>query len=542
VTSPAASLGGEPGSSKPGGTRIRAITVAVLLGSVVLAAVLSYGVWRLNARTEDRLLSQQARQAGALISASLDTTRTPLVAAADSARVAGPAAFVSVLSPYVGPGRRFVGAALWVAGASSPVAVLGTPQLVNASPAVLSEFGRRAAAAPQLSVTPMLASSNPRVGYAYTEMASPRYIAYAETALPADRTQVPRRNTAYRNVNYALYVGGQQQSANLVAASTAHLPLAGRRASVVTPFGDTSVLLVMTPRSNLGGWLSGNLWWILLVGGLLLGLAAAVLVDRLAHRRDEAEGLVREVSRLYEEQRGIAVTLQRALLPENMPVLDGLEIATRYVPASSHSEVGGDWFDVIPVGDHEVIVIVGDVSGHGIAAATAMASLRFAARAFVSEGNAPAQVLGKLDKILDIRRDGQFATVACASLDLRNGRLRVANAGHPDMILVDGAGGRLLGSQAGPPVGVQETPPTELECVLPSGATLLAFTDGLFERRGESLDVGLQRVCDCVAGIDGTVDAILGQAIADVVPSDHPDDIAMVGLRWTPAATARGAA
>jgi serine phosphatase RsbU (regulator of sigma subunit) len=168
-----------------------------------------------------------------------------------------------------------------------------------------------------------------------------------------------------------------------------------------------------------------------------------------------------------------------------------------------------------------------------------MASLRFAARAFATEGKGPAQILARLDQLVDLERDGQFATVVCARLMLETGRLTMASAGHPDVLIADSRGVRFAGIRPGPPVGLQRRAPKETSVTLRSPATLLAFTDGLFERRGESPDVGMARVRDAVDGLDGPLGGLVDALTNTVVPPHQRDDVAMVALRWTASTRAR---
>ena len=134
------------------------------------------------------------------------------------------------------------------------------------------------------------------------------------------------------------------------------------------------------------------------------------MTERLVRRRTHAEFLAEQNARLFSEQRSVAQTLQHSLLPEQLPDFDGLELAVRYVPGVDGVEIGGDWYDVIGRDNGDIIFVVGDVSGRGLRAATVMASLRYAIRAYAAQGDDPAIILAKLAKLIDIVRDGHFAT------------------------------------------------------------------------------------------------------------------------------------
>jgi serine phosphatase RsbU (regulator of sigma subunit) len=197
--------------------------------------------------------------------------------------------------------------------------------------------------------------------------------------------------------------------------------------------------------------------------------------------------------------------------------------------------VGGDWYDVLRQGDGRFVFVIGDVSGRGIRAAAVMASLRFAIRGFVSEGHDPEAVLVAASKLLDLRVDRHFATVLCGCVDLEARTLTFASAGHLLPLLTTSAGTMMLSGRPGPPLGVASGaryPATTVP--LPPAGTLLAFTDGLVERRGEDLDGGVARLIAAIGPIDGScLSDELDALIAALIPDRAADDTALVGMRWT---------
>ena len=197
-------------------------------------------------------------------------------------------------------------------------------------------------------------------------------------------------------------------------------------------------------------------------------------------------------------------------------------------------EVGGDWYDVIPLGEQRLLTVVGDVSGRGLRAATTMASLRYAIHAYAAQSDPPAEILTKLSGLLQIATTGQFATVLCAVLDMETHEVTLASAGHlPPLLLRDGRGD-YLEPQVGPPIGVATgVAYTPLTVSVPRQATLLAFTDGLVERRGESIDRGLARLRDAALQADGNLPDLLGRLVGELRHGHSDDDTAIVGLRWT---------
>jgi serine phosphatase RsbU (regulator of sigma subunit)/anti-sigma regulatory factor (Ser/Thr protein kinase) len=197
-----------------------------------------------------------------------------------------------------------------------------------------------------------------------------------------------------------------------------------------------------------------------------------------------------ERSRLMVQGR-IAATLQRSLLPRNLPQVPGLRMAARYLPAADESAVGGDWYDVIELDNPCLGFVIGDVAGHGMAAATFMGQLRSAIRAYALDTSGPAEVLTKLAGFSD-RMHSRMATVIYATLNLNTWEVRIARAGHPYPLLVRSDGSTIFLSDAGgPPLGTLSGHVYDEQSVsLSAGETLLLYTDGLIERRGRSLSHG----------------------------------------------------
>ena len=170
--------------------------------------------------------------------------------------------------------------------------------------------------------------------------------------------------------------------------------------------------------------------------------------------------------------------------------------AAAYEPSSAHASVGGDWYDVFSLPGGTVGLVIGDVMGHDIAAAAAMGQLRSVLRSVAADGEGPAVVLRRLDELVDAFAMADLATVVYARMELRpdgGGVLCYANAGHPPplLLLPDGSS-RYLVEGHSPMVGAPSVAPREqAREVLPAGAALLMFTDGLVERRGVDLDEAL---------------------------------------------------
>jgi serine/threonine-protein kinase RsbW len=232
-------------------------------------------------------------------------------------------------------------------------------------------------------------------------------------------------------------------------------------------------------------------------------------------------------SQLYEEQRDVAHVLQQSMLggaPRPDPRYD---VAAHYEPSSEHLEVGGDWHDMFAVPNGRVAIVIGDVVGRGLIAASAMGQLRSAVRALAGTGRGPAEVLTLLDTFTDQVPTAQYATLAYAEIDLDAGELHFACAGHlPPLLVEPGGAPRLLMDGRSPPLGVAApgAPRGEAVVALPRGAQLLLYTDGLVERRGEPIDDGLDRLVTAVAQQRGVPPKTLVRRLAASLLSPVGDD------------------
>jgi PAS domain S-box-containing protein len=254
-------------------------------------------------------------------------------------------------------------------------------------------------------------------------------------------------------------------------------------------------------------------------------------------------GLALDNARLYQRQRKVAETMQRHLLPQ-LPVLPGLEMTARYVPAPDASSVGGDWYDAFALAAHAHALAIGDVVGHDIDAAAGMAQVRNMLRAFAwsHPEAAPSAVVTRLDDAVMHIAEVPMATMILARLTLGNDtlwRLRWTNAGHPPPLLITHDGrARYLDEAHGILLGTGVTRPRpDAVTVLPPQATLLLYTDGLVESPHHSIDHGLDRLRRHAASLahrplDSFCDLLLDQ----VRPSDNDDDVAMIALRTPPPA------
>ncbi len=237
--------------------------------------------------------------------------------------------------------------------------------------------------------------------------------------------------------------------------------------------------------------------------------------------------------RQFESARETSLTLQRAMLP---PVQPPPGFTVRYEPAVPPLEIGGDWYDVLPIGEHHIGIVVGDCVGRGLPAAAIMGQLRSSARALLINGAGPAVLLEQLDSAASLIPNAYCTTVFLAILDTETGVLQYSNAGHMPAVLAGPAPGTttLLTDAASVPLAVRRKEPRpQTTHVLPSGSTLMLFTDGLVERKHESIDDGIARAADVVAQtmalpLDTVADAVLSKLAP---AAGYDDDVAMVIYR-----------
>ncbi|MEA2232547.1 MAG: hypothetical protein QOD83_2363 [Solirubrobacteraceae bacterium] len=234
-------------------------------------------------------------------------------------------------------------------------------------------------------------------------------------------------------------------------------------------------------------------------------------------------------------ERRVAHTLQRSMLTTQLPEIDGVELAVRYLPGSPEIEVGGDWYDVIPLPDGRVGLVIGDVVGRGIDAAATMSQLRTALRAYAIEGLEPAEVVAKLHHLVDHLRIGLSTTLVYLDLDPFTRELRYVSAGHLPVLHIPAAGpSRFLPGARSTPLGAapakRQIPQERL--VLEPGDTVLLYTDGLVERRDDPIDSRLEQLRAAVAAAPADLQASLEHLTTTLIEDElRVDDIAMLALR-----------
>ncbi|MER8188034.1 SpoIIE family protein phosphatase [Kitasatospora sp. NPDC094015] len=254
-----------------------------------------------------------------------------------------------------------------------------------------------------------------------------------------------------------------------------------------------------------------------------------------------AQSLAR--ARLHDAEHELAAGLQRVMLPRTVPAVPGVTTAVRYLAAGSGLQIGGDWYDVVPLPGGHVGLVIGDVQGHDVHAAGIMGQLRIALRAYAAEGHPPAAVMARASRFLADLDTDHFATCTYAEVNVDYGVVYAVRAGHLDPVVrrADGSA-HLVPVAGGLPLGI--SPDEEYRVTrfsLDPGETVVLCTDGLVEARGMDLDTGFERLCRAISGRLPGIDEAAREPLEDLADriaaqaadsSEREDDIALLLLRW----------
>lgn len=269
---------------------------------------------------------------------------------------------------------------------------------------------------------------------------------------------------------------------------------------------------------------------------------AGLLVAAEAHERELAMGLAARSALEAESQKRerrreqeIAKSVQRGLLPDRLLNRPGMDIAARYETASDLLEVGGDWYDTIQLDDSRIGLVVGDIVGHGIEAMTSMGRLRTALAALAFHNDDPAILLTELDEFVGGPDGTRYATVFYAIVDVEARRATYSSAGHPPGLLLGPNGhSRWLDQGQNEPLTGAGMTRRKASVEFEPGSTLILYSDGLIERRGESLSVGMDRLATVSSRLtDRPADAMCDELFARLTPSEtRVDDAAVLVVRF----------
>jgi serine phosphatase RsbU (regulator of sigma subunit) len=258
----------------------------------------------------------------------------------------------------------------------------------------------------------------------------------------------------------------------------------------------------------------------------------ALLVEELV----ALAALAVDNSALYQRQCRAARELQRGLLPSRLPICPGVRLAARFVPGTRDVEVGGDWYDVIALGDGRLGLVIGDVVGRGIPAARIMGELRSVLRTYALDGCAPAVVADRLNRLAHTFAEHEIATLVYMVFDPHQRTARFVRAGHmPPVVLHGGRHPQVLNEPCSLPLGVlTDTGFVEGAITLEPDSTLLLYTDGLVERRNRGLEQGIALLAEVTAAgpddVEGLCDYVLKTMMG---PTHGSDDIALLVLKAT---------
>ncbi|MEU5293771.1 PAS domain S-box protein [Streptomyces umbrinus] len=271
-----------------------------------------------------------------------------------------------------------------------------------------------------------------------------------------------------------------------------------------------------------------TLWPTRSPDGTVIG-ACAIVRDISDRKRAEAELTV-----LYEQQRHIALTLQRSLMG-TPPAIPGLATASRYRPATQGAGVGGDWFDLVPLGAGRVGVLIGDVMGRGLEAAAVMGQLRSAAHALAKTGMQPRQLMQALETVVaDLDVPDQLVTCCYLVIAADAGEVTICSAGHlPTLIAAPGEGARALSAPVNAPLGVGGVLYEQTSAEIPAGATLVLYTDGLIETPGSDIEDQLAQLTDVLTDLFTTapdLEVAADRVLAALLPDaeGHNDDVTLL--------------
>jgi hypothetical protein len=534
-------MGDDPAVSSSGRDPRVPFRTSSLVVLLLLVLVTLGGSWETRAIVHDqehRLLRERTAEVGLLLSSAVSAVPATLDSQGQVLRDTGGsrAAYTRSAAAAVaaGPGhltfawlRAQPQGGSYVVLASAGAGLRPGEVVADARVRAFAE----AAKAKSFAATPVLGSDR-RLGFAVGPPTAPAgTVLYRESALGPVSPPRQAASAPFAELDVVLYGTPTVQPGQVLTSTTTEVPLSGDVRDQPLAVGASHWLLSVKARRPLVGSVTQDAPWVVLGAGLLGSLLVASIIEAAGRRRDAALAL-------YASEHQVAETLQRSLLPQ-LPAIPGLELAARYLAAGNGQQVGGDWFDAFPIAGGRVGLAIGDVIGHDLRAASAMAQVRAALRAYAVDGDPPATVINRLDHLVDTFDLTQLVTVIYAVLEpvaADGSRLmRYANAGHlPPLILAPGGEVSTLTGGAsvviGAPITIEHG---QAEHRLDPGTTLLLFTDGLVEVPGRPLEETMAELAVAVAG-DGDdigVEAMCQRIVATSSDRSLRDDIALLAVR-----------
>jgi serine phosphatase RsbU (regulator of sigma subunit) len=511
-------------------------SIGVLVLGLCVTAALTAGARISYNHNEARLAALQTKLTGSLLTEAVDVqdARLERIAGTTAASLDPVATYNSLAKSSLAPRGPYASESLAVVTKDGVtfVAHLGAPTIRNVNDPAVIALVRRAATSNALLTTRVVGQRVQRLGYLVSNKGpTGTYVITAAQELPVGRRIPVPSNSPDANLNFAIYFGRNASSANLVETNAA-LPITGAVSRVTVPFGTNSLTFIAAPRTPLSGALSQYLPWIVLGLGILFSLLAAAITEQLVRRRKTAEVRAAISRSMYEEQYDVAKTLQVALLPKALPNVAHLDLAARYIPSAQRTQIGGDWYSMIANDADSAFFVVGDVSGHGVEAAGYMAALRYSVRTLARLRYSPSEILARANDEIDLDADGHFATALVGYVDTRRRELTIASAGHIPPLVVRGALADTLDVPVNPPLGIGRQPFTETTVAFEPGSTLLAFTDGLVERRGEGIRRSLDRLAAIATNETTSSEELVTKIVGSLDRARNEDDVAVLAIRF----------
>jgi hypothetical protein len=519
---------------------IRRLSLAVL---ILMLAITVVGALAARAAVKDQeaiLLHERTNEIGLVLTSDIGALPGPLDVlggvlrathnSAAAFRQASAAAAVGSAQPVTFALIRKTSAGFVVVLANG--AGLHRGQLITDQRAVAFQ---RALSTTQLVPTAVIGSGTSRaLGFVVGPPVAPAgTVLYRQDTIGPVAAPRQSATAPFSELDVMIYASPHPQASQLLAETSSSLPRNGPVRTQPLAAGAATWTLQTAAVHPLVGATTEDAPLIVVIGGIVLAVLVALVIDVETRRR---KGAVE----LYDTEHRVAETLQRSLLPV-LPLMSGLDLAARYLPGAAHQEIGGDWFDVFELGNGRVGVVIGDVVGHDIAAAAAMAKIQASLRAYAWAGSGPAAVLDRLDGLISTYAISELATVFYGVLDpaddLGNRSMTFANAGHPSPLIrhpdgnvgdVTAARSVLLGAPSQP--GATRSQAT---VTLTAGSTLMFFTDGLVEIPGESLTDSLAQLRDTLtaAPADVGAEALCELVLAHVDPQRLRDDVAVLAVQ-----------
>ena len=276
----------------------------------------------------------------------------------------------------------------------------------------------------------------------------------------------------------------------------------------------------------------GVLTFVAAESGRHYGAEDVAFAEDLARRA----GLAIDNADLYSQTRRVASVLQSTLLPQDLPELAGWQLGTVYRQAG-RTDVGGDYYDVSGLDDGRVIAVLGDVMGRGVDAAVSGSLMRSAARVLSTQDPEPAALARAMDRFMVVEPPTQMASAVYVLFDPSEDDIALVVAGHPPPLLFRDGRSRFVTEDGSPIHGLGEVPRVSAHCPFGAGDLLLLYTDGLVERRGESIDIGLRRLQAAADALFTAVDDltdlddVLVKLTESVSDPDRQDDVAVLAFR-----------